>query len=325
MMLRKPALVQLLDHKRTRNVLIALSGLKFSLEELVGRLSRMNVRSLSSDTIDRVVAIFPTEEELEMVKSYGGSVAALGKAERFLYELGKDAHIRSKISWIQFIKGFDTARSGVSRSLDTVKRAIESLLNSQGIKQFLMVALRYGNTMNLGSKRYDNAYGFTLSSLLSLRHIKAAGRSKNLLLHLLRQVEGYGTSAVSIMDDLKMVEAASRIDMTYIRAEIVRIKRTIDDISLFLEGGANTSSFSSCSPSVSSASDGKNNDFLVRFCKEAKEGYEVLLKHGVEVDTLEKMLFRRFILDTKKATLEEHLQFWSTFLLQHLRPALSQS
>uniref|UniRef100_A0A7S2TRA2 FH2 domain-containing protein n=1 Tax=Lotharella oceanica TaxID=641309 RepID=A0A7S2TRA2_9EUKA len=230
--MKKAARIQLLDRKRSRNVLIALSSIRAPVKDIVTAISRMEWDCVSVEVLERILTIFPSDEELELVTSYGGNVEVLAKPEKFFLLLSQDPKINSKIRWMLFHSELGAVSDALEGSLNELINALNTLLTSNELRRFLLTVLQVGNYMNSDTSN-ANAYGFKMQSLLSLRMIKSSDRRSNLLLFVASFMEHQGGSMRELAKDLQCVVAGSRVEYAHICNEINRFRQALSSMRAY--------------------------------------------------------------------------------------------
>eukprot|EP00471_Norrisiella_sphaerica_P004413 CAMPEP_0184482974 /NCGR_PEP_ID=MMETSP0113_2-20130426/4570_1 /TAXON_ID=91329 /ORGANISM="Norrisiella sphaerica, Strain BC52" /LENGTH=1072 /DNA_ID=CAMNT_0026863049 /DNA_START=84 /DNA_END=3302 /DNA_ORIENTATION=+ len=329
-MLRKPALVRLLDKKRTRNVLIALAGLKTTTKQLVAHLSSMNVSALKEEVVGRIFAIFPSQEEVKLIQSYGGNVESLAKAERFLFQVSARPMLKTKIKWVLFMFDFTANMEMLWTGFLRLRRALDAIVTSSCIRDLLIVALQYGNCLNSGTK-YGRAYGFRLRSLLSLRRIKGSGRENDLLTSILRKLKARGTNLNDFSNLAKLLESAARVDVEHLRSQMFTIKKTLMELEAYTTRQReeqihdDASDFGPQNHDQSTTSEMYQWRDVLAFCEGGLCRYSEVADLNEEVSKLNQQMLERFIVESRtKDSTQDHLHFWSEFSKSHLRPVIQK-
>lgn len=79
---QKPQDVHILDLKRAHNISIQLRSLRMPLPELCQALLLMDERVLTAEVLNVMHNTLPNEEDVAILRSYGGNPAALAEVEK---------------------------------------------------------------------------------------------------------------------------------------------------------------------------------------------------------------------------------------------------
>ncbi len=307
--------VNLIDTKRSRNVLIVTSRLKMDAEALVSALQSFDRATLSLESLTRVQSIFPTADEIRRVKAYRGDPSRLGPVERFFLALASDPRLRLKLAWLLFMHEFPTVESSVRETLGGVLAAVRALTGSLGLRKLLKVVLYLGNYMNAGSKK-GRAYGFRMTTLMRLSSVKSSDKKTNLLRYSAELMLRNNENPSQILDELKCVQSVARVDSGHVRREVARLTQFVKTMGAALdrdeakanEGGGNgTRSFPAS---------------VRAFQAEAADAVKSVGALLAETAEAFSSMCRYFSLDLKDPSrFEDGFAVWAGFL-EHFRRAL---
>eukprot|EP00466_Bigelowiella_natans_P012149 jgi/Bigna1/128707/aug1.7_g3415 len=178
---RRGSLLHTMNEKKACNVGIGLSGIKLKPNQIVGALRRLDMKVLSPDTVTRLVAIFPSQQEIQLSSKYRGNPEDLDPAERFFNLIATqlptpNARLQAALMITEFSQKLESVRESVKR----MQRGCLAIRESRPLRTVLKAVLKLGNFMNTGKSGY--VYGFKLSTLPMLVSIRSAYDKKLSLL-----------------------------------------------------------------------------------------------------------------------------------------------
>lgn len=229
--------LNIVDAKKSYNLLILLSRLKMDTSEIMVAIKNMDKNSLSPHLIKQLVAYSPSAHEVGLLSAYADSEvipANLSKADKFLIELIKIGHFDLRLRYMQFQSGFDERFRDVQDSLDGVDKAVKSIKTNESLKNFLQLVLLIGNVMNNNNGFRGNARGFKLSSLVALADTKSSnssdniasssGRESNFLRFILTFARTELPSSIQFISELEpSIKRATKISLNTISQEFANL------------------------------------------------------------------------------------------------------
>jgi hypothetical protein len=201
---------------------------------------------LDADTLQMLLNIAPTPEEVELVKGFAaeGDRRLLANAEQFFLALAPIPRIQQRLKLALFRLQFDPLAAGLEEALAVVEAALRELKGSKGLLTVLEVILALGNYMNAegakgGVSLYSSclrsrartlcspapaqAYGFRLSALGRLGATKSADGSISLLQYVVTFVRRRHPAAASFAQEIRSVQSAARVEAAFVAAETRKI------------------------------------------------------------------------------------------------------
>ncbi|KAI3733571.1 hypothetical protein L6452_13015 [Arctium lappa] len=172
--------VFLLDIRKSQNIAIVLKSLPVSRSKIINCL--LEGTRLDTDTLEKLIRISPSKEELPIILEFEEDITRLADAESFLYHILKavpSAFTRFNI--MLFKSNYRSEVSDLKNSLQTLEMACKELKTRGLFVKLLEAVLKAGNRMNVGTSR-GNAQAFNLNSLLKLSDVKSSD-GKSTLLH----------------------------------------------------------------------------------------------------------------------------------------------
>lgn len=208
-----------MEHNRLRNMAISLRKLATPTDLLAAAINRLDIDELSLDSIEILMRMVPTAQEIQEYRDYeaqGKSLECLTDEDRFLCLMGKIDRLEQKVRIMFYMKNLDVASSSSSSlganhgsnslssshslsssntdstdllaatraKVEFVETAAKSLRHSEGIRTLLEYILVFGNYLNSSSRSLASApaYGFKLQALDMVCEARSTqDKSRNLL------------------------------------------------------------------------------------------------------------------------------------------------
>lgn len=242
---KQPEKVSFMEHNRLRNMAISLRKLSIPTDQLVKTVNRLDIDQLSLDSIEILLRMVPTQQEIKAYKEYeqqqGGQLEALTDEDRFLCLMSKIDRLEQKIKIMFYMKNLEiTQPHGTNTSLSSsysisssntdsgdllastkakieyVETAAKSLRNSDGIRILLEYILVFGNYLNSSSRSLASApaYGFKLQALDMVTEAKSTQDKSRNLLHFIVD---------TIMKNLNSKEKAKLANLTSVEQQQLSI------------------------------------------------------------------------------------------------------
>lgn len=181
-----PPLIFILDTRKSQNTAIVIKSLGITSEDIISVL--LEGRGLSTDTLEKLVKIAPTNEEMSGILEFNGDPVRLADAEFFLYHLLQavpSAFTRFKA--MLFKSKYDVEVSHIKGYLHTLESACEELRTRGLFLKLLEAVLKAGNRLNAGTSR-GNAQAFNLTALRKLSDVKSTDGKTTLLRFVVQEV-----------------------------------------------------------------------------------------------------------------------------------------
>lgn len=176
----------ILDPRKSQNTAIVLRSLSVSRKEILDSL--LEGRGLSSDTLEKLTRISPTQEESSKILQFNGNLTKLADAESFLYQILKPVPSAfTRFNAMLFRSNYDSEILHLKESIQTLELGCRELRNRGIFFRLLEAILKAGNRMNAGTNR-GNAQGFNLNALRKLSHVKSTDGKTTLLHFVVEQV-----------------------------------------------------------------------------------------------------------------------------------------
>jgi len=297
----KASEINLLDGKRSLNINIFLKQFRSSNEDIIEMVVNGDFHEFEPEKLRGLMKILPEPDEIEMLKSWEGDTKKLGNAERFILQLINVKNYRLRVESMLLKAEFEANMSFLEPSIEAMLTAGEELMNNPKLQNLLYMVLVAGNFLNSGGYAGDAA-GMKISSLHKLTDIRSNKPGMNLLHYVAQQVEQTQPELLTIVDDLAVLEEASRTSIEALNGDINKLDGQIRKISSQMKS-------SNTEPDVAS----QMGEFLPYASKELE-----CLKNAMEdLTKIQAELAEFFCEDPKSFRLEEcykaFLQFNNNF------------
>lgn len=207
---KQPEKISFMEHNRLRNMAISLRKLSVPTNLLVTSINRLDIDQLSLDSIEILMRMVPTAQEVKAYQEFeaqGKSLDSLTEEDKFLSQISKVERLEQKIKIMFYMKnleitqGTNSISSSYSLSssitdsgdllastkakIEMVETAAKSLRSSEGIRILLEYILVFGNYLNSSSRSLASApaYGFKLQALDMVTEAKSTQDKNRNLLH----------------------------------------------------------------------------------------------------------------------------------------------
>ncbi|XP_077230950.1 formin-like protein 8 [Tasmannia lanceolata] len=181
-----PTQICLLDPHKSQNIAIVLRSLTITRQEILDAL--LKGQGLSTDTLEKLTKIAPTQEEETMFLEFSGDPSKLADAESFLYHLLRTVPSPFKrLDTMLFKSTYDPEILHLKQSLQTLESACKELRTRGLFLKLLEAVLKAGNRMNAGTAR-GNAQAFNLAALRKLSDVKSTDGKTSLLHFVVEEV-----------------------------------------------------------------------------------------------------------------------------------------
>lgn len=172
-----------IEHHKLQNTTILLKTLNASTEQVCRSITEGT--GLSTQQLEALVKMKPSEEEEKKLLDYDGNINVLDPAENFVKVLLKIPMAFSRIEAMLYRGTFDDEVAHLRMSFALIKGACSEVRSSKLFLRLLEAVLKTGNRMNVGTIR-GGASAFRLDALLKLSDIRGAD-GKTTLLHFVIQ------------------------------------------------------------------------------------------------------------------------------------------
>ncbi|XP_068178129.1 FH2 domain-containing protein 1 [Antennarius striatus] len=245
--------ISILDSKRGMNVGIFLKQFKKSNRSIVEDIRRGEGKIYGAELLKDLLKLLPDAEEIKKLQAFKGDPDKLTLVDSFMHLLIQVPRFEVRIEAMVLREEFFPSCAVMSHEIDVVRIATQELMNCEELHAILHLVLQAGNIMNAGGYA-GNAFGFKLSSLLSLADTKANKPGMNLLHFVAMEAKKKDEKLLKFPENLQDVQSASRVSVENIEVEFsslyVRIKsleekiqgdqELLQQLEPFLQGSART-------------------------------------------------------------------------------------
>lgn len=174
---------EILDPRKAHNIAIQLRARGLSRVEVCDALIEGD--GLSQETLELLVKMSPTEEEVSKFQEYRGDSTLLGPADRFIQGILQIPSAFERLDAMLYRATFKEELQHLRETIRALEMACKELKGSRTFTKLLEVVLKTGNRLNMGTFRGD-AKAFKLDTLLKLADVKGMD-GKTTLLHFVIQ------------------------------------------------------------------------------------------------------------------------------------------
>ncbi|KAJ1623283.1 hypothetical protein T492DRAFT_1056219 [Pavlovales sp. CCMP2436] len=207
-----------LDMRRTHAVSIGIANIKLPAAGVVARLGRLDYRALSTEQLESLLSVLPTDEELKALRAHvdkhDGDVHELSLPEQYLLELGGTTKPLRAVHVCMTLHTYGGDAHLVRTAAELVRNACVEIMSSVRLTKLLGLILAMGNAMNSGTS-YGGARGFFIDSLLRMASVKASSTDKrnlSLLHYTVSAVYSQDPGALELPEELPSLEKAAAVE-----------------------------------------------------------------------------------------------------------------
>ncbi|CAL9229557.1 unnamed protein product, partial [Arabidopsis halleri] len=238
---------------RSNNKEIMLTKVKMQLPDMMAAVLAMDDSVLDVDQIENLIHLCPTKEDMELLKTYTGDKANLGKFEQYLLELMKVPRFEAKLRVVSFKIQFGTEITEINKSLNVVNSACEEVRSSQKLKEIMKKIPCLGNTSNQGTARGKKIFATWIRVALATgvriltwfiqtpRSLFGPRKEKQKILsdtHAVKSMHYFckvlASEASDLLDvykDLESLESALKIQLNSLAAKIQAIIKGLEKLN----------------------------------------------------------------------------------------------
>uniref|UniRef100_A0A096MC86 FH2 domain containing 4 n=1 Tax=Poecilia formosa TaxID=48698 RepID=A0A096MC86_POEFO len=218
--------VTILGSKRSMNIGIFLKQFKRPVKDLIQDIQSGNGLGFGTGKLREMCKLLPDEGEMKQLVGFKGDPSALPEADLFMLMLIKMPSYEERLRCLVLKEEFFTLMKEITGFIGTLTEAGKELLECDNLHSVIRLVLKTGNYMNAGGYA-GSAVGFRMSSLLKLADTKANKPGMNLMHYVVMQAKKVDVALLKFPDQLKHIEAGSRIIKGDIEAEIERQKKKV--------------------------------------------------------------------------------------------------
>jgi len=296
--------------KRQQPILIGLTNLKMSNEELRTKLHQMDEKVMTVDTLSKLLEIVPSpdeqmEAERKIMQEGTRNAKDYGVAEQFYFGLYDFYNLQQRLKLWMFKQNFKEICDSLMSQYKTIGMACDKVRNNKNLKLLLTIILTFGNHMNSGTRK-GQIYGFDLKILTAMTGVKSFDNTRSLLMYIYEFCDRKYPNALKVLDELtNVVKAASSMETETLSQAFGRIKDNMTTIK-----------------NLVTSDEIENYDlddqFLIvmgRFHKEADKGMKKFNMTVQNVMTSTKRVMKKYSFGTEESpqTIETFFATWRDF------------
>ncbi|KAI3690384.1 hypothetical protein L2E82_48408 [Cichorium intybus] len=198
---KSETIIRLVHPERASNCEIVLHNIQLPPPDLMKTILGLDSHALSVDQVYNLIEFCPTNEEMEMLKSYKGDKKNLGRCEQFFLECAKIPRIEPKLRVFAFTATFSCRANSFSDTLNTIKESTKEIKESTKLVKIMQIILMMGNKLNVGTTE-GSASGFKLDSVEKLGDTCATDTNITLLHFLCKVVAEQTPELLDFYKDL---------------------------------------------------------------------------------------------------------------------------
>jgi len=236
----KPEKVSLIDPKRGKMYDILLAKLKLPAETLAFSLYSIDEKIVTTENLELLIPVIPTEEEIKLCKSYKGDPSLLSNPEQLILSLGTIKGFGHRIKGLHFNRVSKDLLEDLSMKVTCLDKVWHLLLDDQKVPLLFQYVLAYGNYLNGVSVR-GGAYGFSFDGLEKVIDCRSTKNPKrNLLVFILENIEKKeGKSLLEENFSYMEYDMVSRVPISQLELDLMEIKKGVTNMDLALNSYTN--------------------------------------------------------------------------------------
>ena len=243
--------LQLLDPRRENNCGIKMSKIKVETDIVIqGLLALEPERFLpaghdySIDEKKDIVEILrdcsPHADERETLRNFDGDADHISKVDKFFLRLLEvQGNLETRLKCMMLMLTFDqrhfVACQHAREKLDACTRIKKSIEEGGKLLYICTFVLELGNFLNFGNRRFGDAAGYKLDSLLKLADSKAPnapeGQKFTLAHYVVKHCRENAPAAMHILMELECVASAFAYPLDQLTADVAKINADVTFIT----------------------------------------------------------------------------------------------
>jgi len=206
-----------------------------NVEQVKSCVLDMNDKAISSDNLSKCIELYPTAEELPMLKEFqkdnDPKVLPWGRAENFVIQLMNVNQFLLRadcqVTRFTFKEEFDN----VAAEIKAVKSCLLSLVNSTALHALFAMVMQIGNFMNFGSSKGAQR-GFSLDTLALLPRVDGfSDKSYSLMRFIMESLESDKTLRDDSLEDMKYCDEVSKLSFEETDKQVGDLEKVVKRVS----------------------------------------------------------------------------------------------
>ncbi|CEM02766.1 unnamed protein product [Vitrella brassicaformis CCMP3155] len=216
-----------LDSKRAQNVGIICARLTLPTSVVAEKLKWLDGDDLSSEELEKVEQILPTDEERPLLIAVKGEEAQLREIERHVLPFCFVPRVHPRVAVLRFALALPVVEMDVYKDLVTLRDASHQVRSSMSLRRVLQLVLLWGNWINYGSFQLHTR-GFTLNSLLKLSDFKTAVDPSLSALHfIVYNMIARAPELAELPSEMPLVPVAARVSTEILQEGVDSVKKGV--------------------------------------------------------------------------------------------------
>jgi len=226
----KKEVVTLFDAKKIQNTNIALARFRMAHSAIRDAILMMDETIIDEERLSALLKVAPVQEDFDTVAAYDGDPELLGVTEKFVQTMASIPRLETRLKLMSFKTKFEAQRTEIKTQIDACVTSIKAIGDSTGLRKVMEIALMLGNFLNQGTPGKGVVQGFQLETLNKFKNTKAADNKSTLLHFLVKSVQSKAPQARAFVEELKLVDDASKVELQQVAGELARMTTALKQI-----------------------------------------------------------------------------------------------
>ncbi|CAG5112993.1 Oidioi.mRNA.OKI2018_I69.chr2.g7144.t2.cds [Oikopleura dioica] len=198
--------ITVLDQKRSNAINISMKTLP-NIRTIKSAILHMNSDALPKESIEKILKLLPTEEEIAMIQDEQQKRPGLplASAEQFLSTIHSIPELEARLKIWSFRLDFPEKERELANQLSDLREALQQIKKCKTLVKVLACLLKIGNHLNNA-----NAKGFSLDYLQRAPEVKDTVHKHSLVHHVVNYLGGADTK--DLYEELGAVTRSARVD-----------------------------------------------------------------------------------------------------------------
>ncbi|XP_045065316.1 protein diaphanous homolog 1-like [Coregonus clupeaformis] len=276
----------MLNTKVAHNFNIFLKGFPVQPAELKDKLFLVNEveGGFSDEQITSLRRYLPTSDDVEMYKSYKGSVSDLHVVDQYMMEMCNIPYLSTRLDLLMTLRELPISMEDLQPLINQKIRMCTQLYGSRSFVSVLEYLLSIGNYLNENAGK-GKAKGIRLSSLTKLSQLHGTDRKFTLLHALVEQIMLHEASLATFPQELAEFETVPGASIKGLTAEVDVLKKELQKVIQYRKTYKRRNQgnqYPKFSKDLKMAIEKNNTDLslLTKRCEEMKKLYTDILGEG---------------------------------------------
>eukprot|EP01063_Lacrimia_lanifica_P010127 TRINITY_DN1687_c2_g2_i1.p1 TRINITY_DN1687_c2_g2~~TRINITY_DN1687_c2_g2_i1.p1 ORF type:complete len:524 (+),score=205.67 TRINITY_DN1687_c2_g2_i1:202-1572(+) len=222
-----------LPSKRAQNIGIVVGRLRLGVDALAEAILVMDEDILPLDTLQSLLTILPTDEEVSKINDAKAKGRKLGPADEFVDRAARIPCVQARMEAWVFALEFGELAGSIADNIQVLETACAAIRESGALRTAMYTVLSLGNALNVGTAQ-GNAKGFTIDNLAKLRAVSAAGGKYTLLRYLVELMHEHNQELFQLRALKKPFEAASMLSISLVASQLKEVEAGAADVHAVL-------------------------------------------------------------------------------------------